>query len=75
MIILQPSHVIFFSIIIFGVLNIIENLLHYNYGRNYAEDKFNLKMPSYSDWLKIVLTMIVFAFLQGYLTEYFSERY
>lgn len=75
MLTLKPSHVIFFSIIIFGILNIIENLLHYNYGRNYAEEAFILQMPSNADWIKIVMTMIIFAFLQGFLTEYFSEKY
>ena len=65
-------HIFAFSFIVFIVLNLIENVIHYNIGKG-LNNKFVL--PSSDDWIKIIITMIIFAILQGYLTEYISEKY
>lgn len=65
------KHIIIISIIVFTVLNIIENIIHYNIGK--SEKQFI--MPNLSDFIKILFTMFIFGLLQGIFTEYFSEIY
>jgi hypothetical protein len=69
----NPIHLIFISMIIFSILNLSENLIHYNIGKGFNNNEF--VWPSFDDWIKIIITMIIFGYLQGYLTEYLSERY
>jgi hypothetical protein len=56
------------SFMVFIVLNMIENYIHYNIGRNRDSQYIELSMPSTDDWLKIVIIMICFATLQAYFT-------
>jgi hypothetical protein len=67
-----PIHLIIISMVVFTVLNITENLIHYNIGKGLNNDFI---LPTLDDWIKIIITMIIFAILQGYLTEYISEKY
>lgn len=69
---ITPLHLIIISMFVFSILNITENLIHYNIGKG-LNNKFVL--PSSDEWIKIIITMIIFAILQGYLTEYISEKY
>ena len=71
--------------IIFGILNIIENLIHWNIGANSDFSKqfksetigyshsnisgFKFNFPTKSDFLKIIGVMIIFGITQGILTE------
>lgn len=65
---------ILISMIIFGILNLIENLIHYNIGRSYNSGvEFTFNMPSFNDFLKIIGVMIIFGLTQGLLTEYFIQ--
>lgn len=71
-------HVFIFSFLIFIVLNVIENVIHYNIGKfhnggneNYLTG-YHLTNPSNSDWVRIIFIMFVFAILQGVFTSYFS---
>ena len=64
-------HIVIISFIIFIILNIIENYIHYNIGRNRHVEGIKLSNPSFKDWFKIIITMIIFGFLQGSLTAYF----
>ncbi len=66
-------NLIFISMLVFGVLNLIENLIHYNIGRAHNKDKFAFNIPSYNDFFNILLTMIVFGLAQGLLTELFIQ--
>ncbi len=61
------------SIIIFIILNIIENYLHYNTGRHYDKEGLHFTMPSKKDWIKIIIIMLIFAILQGIFTIYLSK--
>lgn len=69
----NPLHLLIISMIVFSFLNLTENLIHYNIGKGLNGEGF--VWPSVDDWIKIIITMIIFGYLQGYLTEYFSEKY
>ena len=68
----HATHILIISMIIFVVLNIIENVIHYNIGKH-SDKNLKIDNPTINDWIKIVLTMIIFALLQGFFTLYFSR--
>ncbi len=72
---LKKHHILIISMAVFVTLNIIENYLHYNIGINSPNNSFDLVLPTSTDWVKIILVMIVFAYLQGFFTEFFSDYY
>ncbi len=62
-----PISIFVTSFLVFLVLNIIENLIHYNIGLHTDEKSLNeLHMPTKRDWIRIIVTMFVFAILQGF---------
>jgi hypothetical protein len=61
------------SMMVFGVLNLIENMIHYNIGRSYGGIGIAFNFPSWEDLVKIVIVMIVFGLAQGLITEYFMK--
>ena len=63
-------HLFIISFIVFAILNIIENVIHYNIGKTSNTD-FEFSNPTRNDWKKIIVTMIIFALLQGFITMYF----
>ena len=63
-------HLFIISFIIFALLNTIENVIHYNIGKTSNTD-FEFSNPARNDWKKIIVTMIIFALLQAFLTMYF----
>jgi hypothetical protein len=63
-------HLFIISFIVFAILNIIENVIHYNIGKT-SNKEFEFSNPTIIDWKKIIITMIIFALLQGFLTMYF----
>jgi hypothetical protein len=67
-------HIIVISFLVFVFLNLIENLIHYNIGRftDDTRDFIKLSNPPQRDWFKIVVIMIIFGLLQGYLTYYLN---
>jgi hypothetical protein len=71
------SHIVIVSMVVFIVLNVIENIIHYNNGKN--KDKNNIisyfNSPSVNDFIIIIIVMLLFAFLQGILTYFFSRFY
>ena len=62
-------YLILISMLVFGSLNLIENLIHYNIGRSHGSVEFIFNIPSLNDFVKILFTMIVFGLAQGLLTE------
>ncbi len=69
-----PSNIFIASFVAFIILNIIENYIHYNIGRNREKEEFiSLSMPTKKDWIKIIIIMIVFAILQGAFTMFLSK--
>ena len=80
-------HIFAFSFFVFIVLNVIENVIHYNIGKYHeghnikgnkvANGSANIAgihftNPSQTDWVRIVVIMLIFAMLQGFFTSYFS---
>ena len=63
-------HLFIISFIVFAVVNIIENVIHYNIGKT-SNKEFEFSNPTRVDWKKIIITMVIFALLQGFLTMYF----
>jgi len=63
-------HLFIISFIVFAVLNVIENVIHYNIGKT-SNTEFEISNPTINDWKKIIVTMIIFALLQGFITMYF----
>jgi len=67
-------HIFVISTLVFVVLNVIENLIHYNIGRHHDDLSLSFVAPSQTDWLRIIAIMIVFAILQGIFTMTLSSR-
>ena len=72
--------IVFISFFVFLFINLIENIIHYNIGK-YSKDArgengsfLHFNMPNHTDWVKIVLIMILFAFLQGFLTYFLTDQ-
>lgn len=61
-------HLMLISFLVFITLNIAENYIHYNIGRNREYEFIKLSTPSISDWLKIIIVMLMFAMLQSIFT-------
>lgn len=61
-------HLIIVSFIVFIILNIGENYIHYNIGRNHEYQYIKLSTPSHTDWFKIILVMLIFALMQSMFT-------
>ncbi len=69
-----PHNIFLSSFVAFIILNVIENYIHYNIGRNREDKEFiKLSTPSVKDWIKIIFIMIVFAILQGGFTLFLSN--
>ena len=63
-------HIIAISFFVYLVVNLAENLIHYNIGK-FSNKETKLDLPSKKDWFKIVVVMCIFALLQGLLTYWF----
>ena len=71
----KHTQLIIVSMLVFVVLNILENIIHFNIGKHSEkEDFYNylLNFPSYKDLFRIVVIMLIFGFLQGFLTDLFN---
>lgn len=65
----RTFHIFIISFLVYAVINMIENYIHYNIGRNPdTEYHINFSSPSALEWKKIFFVMLVFASLQGILT-------
>lgn len=65
-------HLIVISFLAYLIVNLFENLIHYNIGR-FSDQETKLELPTRKDWIKIVLVMCTFALLQGLLTYAFNK--
>jgi len=66
-------HLIIVSFFVYLVVNLFENLIHYNIGR-FSNHETKFEMPTRSDMLKIIIVMMCFALLQGVLTYWFNKH-
>uniref|UniRef100_A0A6C0LAI6 Uncharacterized protein n=1 Tax=viral metagenome TaxID=1070528 RepID=A0A6C0LAI6_9ZZZZ len=67
------AHLIAVSFCVYIVVNIFENLIHYNIGK-FSDKVTHFDMPTQKDWIKIIIVMCVFALLQGVLTFWFQKK-
>ena len=65
-------HLIVISFLAYLIVNLFENLIHYNIGR-FSDQETKLELPTRKDWLKIALVMCIFALFQGLLTYAFNK--
>ena len=73
-------HIFVFSFLVFIVLNVIENVIHYNIGKYHEGNGhgghnvagYHFTNPSSTDWMRIIVIMVIFAVLQGFFTSYLS---
>ena len=69
----KSINLILISMLVFGILNFIENLIHYNIGRAHGNGEILFYIPNSEDFFKIIFIMIVFGLAQGLLTEFFIK--
>ena len=71
----KSTNIFIISMLVFVVLNIIENLIYFNNGK-FGTDKdidVYFTLPNFSDFLRIISIMLIFAFAQGILTVCFTS--
>jgi hypothetical protein len=66
-------HLIIVSFTVYIFVNIVENTIHYNIGKFSNQDEYHFDIPTKKDWIRIIIIMIIFALLQGFLTYYFNR--
>ena len=66
------KHLIFVGIIVYIIVNSVENIVYYSIGRHTGEDSIKLEIPVRKDLIKIVIVTLIFALFQGYLTFLFN---
>ena len=64
----KKLHVFYISVVVFILLNLIENYIHYNIGHHPEANGIILTTPTNIEWVKIIIIMCIFAFLQGFFT-------
>lgn len=60
------------SFIVFVIVNIVENVIHYSIGRTYNQRNIQIQAPTNTDWIRIIGVMLVFATIQASLTSFLS---
>lgn len=68
----KSFYIFLISAISFFVLNLIEDLIHFNIGRN-RDLEYKVYLPAYSEWYYIIIVMVFFSVLQGIVTYYFDS--
>ena len=65
----KECHIFIISFLVYVVINMFENYIHYNIGRNHESGyQIEFSNPSPLDWSKIATVMLIFALLQGIFT-------
>ena len=71
-------HIFIISTAVYIVLNLVENTIHYNIGRNFDirhVSDIRFIPPSSIDFTRIISVMCVFAILQGVFTVLLENRF
>jgi hypothetical protein len=63
-------HLFITSFILFLILNIFENLIHYNIHIHSNDNNVKINMSTQRNWMRIIITMFVFAFYKDFLSYY-----
>jgi len=65
-------HIIVISFFVYIFVNFFENMIHYNIGK-FSNKEIKFELPNKKDFIKIMIVMCIFAFMQGLLTSYFNK--
>ncbi len=69
-----PKSIFIASFVSFIILNLIENLIHYNAGKFHdSKELLHFQLPSKKDFIKIIIIMFIFAALQATFTIVLSR--
>ena len=73
----KPIHIIIISMVVFIVLNIIENLIYYNNGKYGLNQQIStyFTIPKFNVLIRMIFIMLCFAFAQGFFTMIFENIY
>lgn len=71
-------HLVFISFLAYLIVNLLENLVHYNIGKESHDPdnkltSIHMTLPNSQDWAKIIYVMFAFALFQGVLTLFFNK--
>ena len=72
------NYIFVISMAVYIVLNLVENTIHYNIGRNFDIEHFHkirFIPPSSVDFSRIISVMFIFAMLQGLFTVMLANRF
>jgi hypothetical protein len=72
------KYIFLISMAVYVVLNLVENTIHYNIGRNFDIEHFRdirFIPPSLVDFNRIISVMFIFAILQVLFTVLLSNRF
>jgi hypothetical protein len=72
------NYIFLISMAVYVVLNLVENTIHYNIGRNFDIERLHdirFIPPSSIDFSRIIFIMFVFAMMQGAFTAMFANRF
>ena len=69
----SSTRIITVSFFVYLFVNLFENIIHYNIGK-FSDKETHFEFPSNNDWLKIIAVMMTFAFIQGVLTCFFTNK-
>ena len=72
------KHIFIISTLVYVVINLLENTIHYNIGRNFDIEHIHdiiYVPPSSLDFVRIISVMAVFAILQGIFTVMLANRF
>jgi len=61
----KKFHHIIKAFFIFIALDLLENIVHFNIGRNSSIDTFQFSLPTIRDFIKIIIVIIIFGLLEG----------
>jgi hypothetical protein len=63
------------SFIVFVIVNIVENVIHYSIGRTYNQRNKQIQAPTNTDWIRIMGVMLVCATIHASLTSFLSRLF
>lgn len=66
-------HLMLVSFVVYIFVNMFENTIHYNIGRMNNDPNAKIQLPNKGDFIKILIIMLIFAAIQGFLTYYFNK--
>lgn len=66
-----PKHLFLVSFVVFLILNLVENILHYSIGRDREKPQLRFEWPDKRDFIRILIVMFIFGLLQAGATCYF----